>query len=355
ALLGSPEKIRRIFALMQGQHPCGIVYPQNYVLLPYWANTWLANRELGRMWAARLGLGEIPRGYFDYPLGSMFWARSDALAPLFKAGFAWDDFPEEAGQTDGTLAHTIERLFVLSSLSRGMPPAILRDEQIPSWSPWRFDLYVTRPYDSLVSALHSPRVKLIAFDIFDTLFCRPLLDPETVKRIIARRLGGELGALYQRYRHTAEQQARYEKKRDVNLNEIYGQFGQLTSLSESELMNLQRLEEDVEELLLEPRWEALQLYREALATGKPVVLITDMFLPRERLEVILRKHGISGWKYLFVSGEIGFRKDDGRLYEYVLAKYELKPAEFLMIGDDERSDVQIPCDMGAPFVHLMRP
>ena len=355
ALLGSPEKIRRIFALMQGQHPCGIVYPQNYVLLPYWANTWLANRELGRIWAVRLGLGEIPRGYFDYPLGSMFWARSDALAPLFKAGIAWDDFPEEAGQTDGTLAHTIERLFVLSSLSRGMPPAILRDEQYPSWSPWRFDLYVARSYDSLISDLHAPQVKLIAFDIFDTLFCRPLLDPETVKKIVARRLGGESGTLYQRYRHIAEHQARYEKKRDVSLTEIYGEFGRLVGLSEDDLRGLQRIEEDVEELLLEPRWEAFQLYQEALATGKPVVLITDMFLPREKLEVILRKHGIAGWKHLFVSGEIGVRKDDGKLYEYVLTKYGLKPAEFLMIGDDERSDVQIPCDMGAPFVHLMRP
>ncbi len=355
ALLGNPEQIRRIFALMQEQNPYGIVYPQNYVLLPYWANTWLANRELGRMGAARLGIGEIPRGYFDYPVGSMFWARSDALAPLFKAGITWDDFPEEAGQTDGTLAHTIERLFVLCSVSRNMPAAIIRDEQHPSWSPWRFDHYVTRPYTSLVGALDSPRIKLIAFDIFDTLFCRPLLDPETVKGIIARRLGGDLGTLYWRCRHMAEQQARYEKKRDVNLNEIYGQFGQLADLSEGDLVNLQRLEEDVEELLLEPRQEALQLYQEALATGKPVVLITDMFLPRERLEVILRKHGITGWKQLFVSGEIGLRKDDGKLYEYVLTKYGLKPAEFLMIGDDERSDVQIPCDMGASFIHLMRP
>lgn len=355
ALLGSPERIRRIIALMQGKDARGIVYPQNYVLLPYWANTWLANRELGKIWADRLGIGGIPRGYFDYPASSMFWARSDALAPLFEAGITWDDFPEEAGQTDGTLAHTIERLFVLCSLKQGMPPAIIRDEEFISWSPWRFDHYVSRSYASLISTLHSPPVRLIAFDIFDTLLCRPLLDPETVKKVVARRLGSEIGTVYQKYRHIAEMQARYEKKRDVDLNEIYEQFGQLSGISKDILAHSQEIEEDVEECLLEPRREVLQLYREALATGKPVVLMTDMFLPRRRVEAILQKYGITGWNQLFVSGEIGFRKDEGKLYEYVLARYGVKPSEFLMIGDDERSDVQIPCDMGALFIHLMRP
>lgn len=355
SLLGSPDRIRRILALLQGKEPYGIAYPQNYVLLPYWANTWLANREMGRIWAARLGITEIPKGYFDYPASSMFWARTDALAPLFKAGITVDDFPEESGQTDGTLAHTIERLFALCSLSRGMLPAIIRDEENPSWSPWRFDRYVNRPLVSLTNTLHSSQIKLIAFDIFDTLFCRPLLDPESVKTIVARRAGDKLGALYQRYRHIAEEQARRENGRDINLDEIFNYFGKITGLSESELMGLQRLEEEVEEALLEPRREALALYQEALTTGKPVILMTDMFLSREKIQGILQKNGISGWNELFVSGDVGFRKDNGKLYEYVLSRYGLRPSELLMVGDDERSDIQIPCDMGASFIHLMKP
>jgi predicted HAD superfamily hydrolase len=354
-LLGNAEQIRRIFGLMQGNEPRGIVYPQNYVLLPYWANTWLANEELGRVWCAHLGITEVPRGYFDYPASSMFWARTDALKPLFDASITINDFPEEAGQTDGTLAHTIERLFGLCSLRQGMRPAIIKDSVNPSWSPWRFDQYVNRPYISLVEALNSSRIKLIVFDVFDTLLCRPLLNAETVKKVVVRRVGRERGIIYQQYRALAEEQARRLKGYDVGLNDIYAQMGQLTGLDEDCLRNLQRIEQEVENALLEPRWEALQLYREALTTGKPIVLMTDMFLPREQIAECLQKYGITAWDDLFVSNELGLRKDDGKLYEYVLKKYAIKPNALLMVGDNERSDVQIPCDMGATFIHLLKP
>ncbi|HNB51597.1 MAG TPA: rhamnan synthesis F family protein, partial [Anaerolineales bacterium] len=155
-LMGSEERIRQIFTLLQGEDAYGIVYPQNYYLLPYWANTWLANRGMASALGARMGI-EIPRGYFDYPASSMFWSRGKALAPLFQAGLTLEDFPEEHGQKDGTLAHTIERLFVISARKQGFSPAILKDEVNLSWSPWRFDQYTNRTYDDLLRVYWSKR------------------------------------------------------------------------------------------------------------------------------------------------------------------------------------------------------
>ena len=47
---------------------------------------------------------------FNFPVGSMFWARTAALRPLLELGLGWDDFPEEPVPYDGSLLHAIERL-----------------------------------------------------------------------------------------------------------------------------------------------------------------------------------------------------------------------------------------------------
>ena len=353
-LLGNEVRIRRIFGVMQTS-TYGIVYPQNFYMLPYFANTWLANRSMGAKWCARLGISPIPNGYFDFPAGTMFWARTDALKPLFEAGITLGDFAEELGQTDGTFAHCLERLLVLTCLRQGFSPAILKDMKTPSSSPWRVEQCLTRSMDYTRDRLRAPHIKLIGFDIFDTLLCRPLLDAESVKEIVARRIGGEAGRLYLKYRPLAESNARNEYNRDIGLTPIYAKLAELTGLPHATLNLLRECEEYVERESLGPRSGGLELYREALTSGKPVVLISDTFLSLDHIEFSLRRHGVEGWRRLFVSSEIGLRKDTGALYDFIFSEFEISPSQFLMVGDNECSDVQIPVDKGAEFLSVMRP
>jgi hypothetical protein len=51
----------------------------------------------------------------EFPAGSVFWARAKTLRPLTEANFSLDEFDPEQGQTDGTLAHAIERMVFMSA------------------------------------------------------------------------------------------------------------------------------------------------------------------------------------------------------------------------------------------------
>ncbi|MDH0289124.1 hypothetical protein N7414_08355 [Pseudomonas sp. GD04087] len=354
SLAGSERQIRAIFELLSSRQ-AGIVYPQNFERLHYVANTWLANRAMGHQWCQRLGITDIPESYFHFPAGSMFWASREALAPLFEAGISLDDFAEEAGQTDGTFAHCLERLLVLTSRSQGLPPAILRCQHTNSWSAWRFDTYLARNEQDLQRQISNPTIKTVAFDIFDTLLLRPLLDPESIKRLTAQRVDKGTAEKYLRYRAIAEARAREKAGRDITTAEIFDELGRLAGIEKGTLLALRQREEETEFACVTPRPDSIALLRYAKRLGKRVVLLSDMFLPQPVITAMLQKSSILQWDKLYISGEVGVRKDTGQLYELALREEQLLPEQMLMIGDNERSDVQIPGDMGLDLLHVLKP
>ncbi len=56
------------------------------------------------------------------PLGSFFWARTDAIKPVFEKEWSYDDFPTEPIADDGTILHAIERIYPFSAQSQGYYP-----------------------------------------------------------------------------------------------------------------------------------------------------------------------------------------------------------------------------------------
>lgn len=106
SLLGSPScpMMDRILAHFRDQPGLGLVFPDFYRPVG-----WDRNRDMAEHWAKRLGIETLPI-HFDFPVGTMFWARAEKLRPLVELGLVWSDYPDEPLPNDGTLLHALERL-----------------------------------------------------------------------------------------------------------------------------------------------------------------------------------------------------------------------------------------------------
>ncbi|NLS19108.1 hypothetical protein HGP16_21475 [Rhizobium sp. P40RR-XXII] len=111
-LLGSPEIVAGTLECFQQDLKLGIVGPQHVDFIREWIN-WGDNKEKSQELARRIGFSIDHIEAIDFISGSMFWARSAALRPLLRAGLTIGDFPDESGQIDATIAHAVERLYLL--------------------------------------------------------------------------------------------------------------------------------------------------------------------------------------------------------------------------------------------------
>ena len=71
---------------------------------------WDKNLNDAMYLADRLQLTEPLEKNFNFPVGTMFWARKYQLRKLIQLGMTWSDYPEEPLPIDGTILHAIERM-----------------------------------------------------------------------------------------------------------------------------------------------------------------------------------------------------------------------------------------------------
>jgi lipopolysaccharide biosynthesis protein len=117
-LLGGPDVVSSILQAFAADPALGLVAPQHFYPVRE-SISWGGNLDLAQALARRMGIDLDPEAPMDFASGSMFWARSAALKPLLDLGLQPEDFPEESGQRDHTLAHAVERLYVFVCVAAG--------------------------------------------------------------------------------------------------------------------------------------------------------------------------------------------------------------------------------------------
>ena len=361
-VLGSKDTVTAIMTVFEKDPSVGIIYPEIWPDLPYQACTWLSNKTIAPTILKKLNVRYDPDEYFDFPAGSVFWIRREALEPLLNIGLRIDDFPEESGQNDGALQHTIERCFVISAQSKGLKYLVLQDPDSRTFS-YRSHKNV-KQYFSLSFEnkffYHLSSSEILSFDIFDTLLIRPFATPHMVFRYLEGKVAKEFGIFnFEKVRIESESIARERKnyQYDVTLSEIYSVLSEFAGIDLKTADRLLRLEVTTEKNLLIPRYAVIEKAKYAKDLGKRVILVSDTYFEREHIEEILFLKGIDFFDEIYLSSEIGKRKDRGDLWDHVFAAERIRKDNFTHIGDNEQSDVQEIGDNGFTdnLVHVMRP
>jgi lipopolysaccharide biosynthesis protein len=122
----------KIFELLSNH---GMVYCQKHPLIDVKYCRWSGNLEMAQDLCRRLKITNPIPGYIEFPVGSMFWATTEALKPLLEHNFLAEDFDIEQGQTDDTLMHALERSLSHIAISQGHAIAILHDPNQASFYP----------------------------------------------------------------------------------------------------------------------------------------------------------------------------------------------------------------------------
>ena len=112
-LFGSERNIQAIFNLFEKDKTIGLIYPDTYPILMN-QEEWGGNRPGCETLMKQLGIEAELSHEIRFPVGNMFWMRSEAVEKVLGYDWKMEEFPEEQGQVNLTLGHQIERIWKLA-------------------------------------------------------------------------------------------------------------------------------------------------------------------------------------------------------------------------------------------------
>ena len=177
----------------------------------------------------------------------------------------------------------------------------------------------------------------VSFDFFDTLFVRSLLNPEDVFDILGKRYGiNNFRGLRQTAQTEAFRRMHHQGLKEITLAGIYACFDGLAVPHEEIML----AEYELELSLVHPNVELIEVFLKTVASGKTVVLTSDMYLPVEFFNEAFRRHNLPFIPMFISAASNATKRDRGELFDIVASKLALGHGQILHIGDNLQSDIK---------------
>ncbi len=195
--------------------------------------------------------------------------------------------------------------------------------------------------DDIIKYVELNTIKVVSFDIFDTLLLRPTLEPIDLIYLLSEIVNKKYNIEILKLRLSAENEIGIEQS---NIYNIYDFVAQKLSLDETTKQLLIEEELALENKLLSVRKDIKLVYDAAVRCNKKIIAISDMYLPKDFLLKVLQDKGLSQIEKIYVSNDFHKRKDTGELYDEVIKEEKISPSSILHIGDNYFSDYVKPLE-----------
>ncbi len=191
------------------------------------------------------------------------------------------------------------------------------------------------------------RIKVLSFDIFDTLILRRVKQPCDIFGVLFERNKAYLEPYFScegwiKFRQEIENVAR-TKKNEANISDIYS-AGRAYIPSVSFMIE-QEFRCECDACIIND--EIAREIEKAKQQGYKVILISDMYWPMEYIRRLLSCCGFNlELDGIYISCDYGESKANGALFDVILSKHNLLPSEIYHKGDNIRSDYINPLSKG---------
>ncbi len=202
---------------------------------------------------------------------------------------------------------------------------------------------------------------MYSFDIFDTIITRTTNTPQGIFALMQRKLESENTSIvgldtyirsnFAILREQAESLAHSAYMgngvQEVTLQQVYQAMNVCGLMTKEQMEQLMELEIQTELSNVVPVKENIARIAKLLARGERVILISDMYLDREIiLKMLAAADPLLVKLPLYVSSDQKKGKWTGSLFRYVQQEERVEYADWTHIGDNPKSDVEIPKSLG---------